>query len=221
MQTMIKIPLFPLNTVLFPGAPIHLHIFEQRYKQMINLCVQEQRPFGVALIRNGMEAFGPLAEPFHIGCTAEIVQIERLEDGRMNLVALGKERIRILTFDNRTQPYLMGEAQVYPLLNPDPDAVARQAIGLRQQLEQLIEILARAGGSQVSLDQLPQDGTSLAFLAAAVLQISPLQKQELLSVEQAGKLLSRLQRLYRRELTLMQTVMTDVHNLQAGGFSKN
>jgi len=218
---MIKIPLFPLNTVLFPGAPIHLHIFEERYKQMINLCLQEQRSFGVALIRNGMEAFGPLAEPFHIGCTAEIVQIERLEDGRMNLVALGKERIRILTFDKRTQPYWMGEAQVYPLLNPDPAAVARQAIGLRQQLEQLIELLARAGGSQISLDQLPQDGVSLAFLAAAVLQISPLQKQELLSVEQAGKLLSRLQRLYRRELTLMQTVMTDVHNLQAGGFSRN
>ncbi len=78
---MFEIPLFPLNTVLFPGTPIHLHIFEERYKQMINLCLQEQRPFGVVLIRNGMEALGPLAEPFHIGCTAEIAHVERLEDG--------------------------------------------------------------------------------------------------------------------------------------------
>ena len=218
---MFEIPLFPLNTVLFPGTPIHLHIFEERYKQMINLCLQEQRPFGVVLIRNGMEALGPLAEPFHIGCTAEIAHVERLEDGRMNLVAVGQERIRVLSFDNRTQPYLLGKVRAYPLTNPDPAGVAAHAVILRRQFEQLVELLSRAGSSQLDLSQLPQDGVSLAFLAAAVLQISPLQKQELLSIERADILLDRLQLLYRRELTLMQTVMSDVNSLQAGGFSRN
>jgi Lon protease-like protein len=218
---MFEIPLFPLNTVLFPGTPIHLHIFEERYKQMINLCLQEHRPFGVVLIRNGIEALGPLAEPFHIGCSAEIAHVQHLDDGRMNLVAVGQERIRILSFDNQTQPYLVGQARSYPLTNPDPPAVAAQAVLLRHQFEQLVELLSKAGGSQLDLSQLPQDGLSLAFLAAAVLQISPLQKQELLSIERADKLLDRLQLLYRRELTLMQTVMADVKSLQAGGFSRN
>jgi Lon protease-like protein len=218
---MFEIPLFPLNAVLFPGAPIHLHIFEDRYKQMINLCLQEKRSFGVVLIRNGMEALGPLADPFHIGCSAEIAHVERLEDGRMNLVAVGQERIRILSFDNQTQPYLVGKVRAYPLTNSDPTALAAQAALLRRQFEQLILLLSRAGGSQLDLSQLPQDGIALAFIAAAVLQISPLQKQELLSIERADKLLDRLQLLYRRELTLMQTVMADVKSLQAGGFSRN
>jgi uncharacterized protein len=218
---MFEIPLFPLNTVLFPGTPINLHIFEERYKQMINLCLREKRPFGVVLIRNGMEALGPLAEPFHIGCSAEIAHVQRLEDEQMNLVAVGQERIRILSFDNQTQPYLVGQALAYPLTNPDPVALSTQTVLLRRQFEQLVDLLSRAGGSQLDLSQLPQDGVALAFLAAAVLQISPLQKQELLSIERADKLLDRLQLLYRRELTLMQTVMADVKSLQAGGFSRN
>jgi len=218
---MFEIPLFPLNTVLFPGTPIHLHIFEERYKQMINTCIEEKRPFAVVLIRNGMEALGPLAEPFHIGCTAEIAQVQRLEDDQMNLVAVGLERIRILSFDSLTQPYLIGKARPYPLTNPDPAKVSDQASTLRRQLEQLVALLSKAGGSQLDLNQLPRDGISLAFLAAAVLQISPLQKQELLSIERADKLLDRLQLLYRRELTLMQAVMADVKSLQAGGFSLN
>ena len=56
---MIELPLFPLNTVLFPGMPLGLHIFEDRYKLMIGQCVQERRPFGVVLIRSGQEALGP------------------------------------------------------------------------------------------------------------------------------------------------------------------
>jgi Lon protease-like protein len=218
---MFEIPLFPLNIVLFPGTPIHLHIFEERYKQMINTCLQDKSPFGVVLIRNGMEALGPLAEPFRIGCTAEIAHVQRLEDGRMNLVAVGQERIRILSFDSFTQPYLIGQVRLYPLANPDLEGVAAQAILLRRQLEQLVVLLSRAGGSQVDLNQLPQDGVSLAFLAAAVLQISPLQKQELLSIERADKLLDKLQHLYKRELTLMQATLADVKSLQAGGFSRN
>ena len=61
---MQEIPLFPLNTVLFPNAPLRLHIFEERYKRMVNDCLAEKQPFGVVLIRHGLEALGPLAEPF-------------------------------------------------------------------------------------------------------------------------------------------------------------
>lgn len=86
---MYELPLFPLNTVLFPGTPIQLHIFEDRYLKMINRCIEEHKPFGVVLIEEGSEAFGPLAKPYRIGCTALIAKVEKLEDGRINITAVG------------------------------------------------------------------------------------------------------------------------------------
>ena len=96
---MFELPIFPLNTVLFPGMPLSLHIFEDRYKLMIGKCLQERRAFGVVLIRQGAEALGPLAEPNKIGCTAFISQVERLHQGRMNIGVIGQRRFRIISLD--------------------------------------------------------------------------------------------------------------------------
>ena len=93
---MLDLPLFPLNTVLFPGMPLSLHIFEDRYKRMIGECIDSGNPFGVVLIKRGQEANGPLAEPHEIGCTARIIEVEPLSEGRMNIVVLGQKRFRIL-----------------------------------------------------------------------------------------------------------------------------
>ena len=218
---MFELPLFPLNTVLFPGTPIHLHIFEERYKRMIGLCVQESRPFGVVLIRSGLEASGPLAETYRVGCTAQVSQVERLQGGRLNIVAIGQERVRILSFDSSSQPYLVGQARNYPLDNPDPAGLELQANRLRRQFERFIQLLLQPGDNQVDLNQLPQDVISLAYLAAAVLQLAPLQKQELLAIERADRLIDSLQRIYQRELSLMKAVLSDADSLQAGGFSRN
>ena len=136
---MLEIPLFPLNTVLFPGTPIHLHIFEPRYIKMVNHCVENSQPFGVALIRSGIEALGPLAEPHYIGCTAQIAQIQPLADGQMNLVAIGVERFRVLTIDRETKPYLVGRIQHYPIENPDPAGLDRRCVHLRRQFERFIK----------------------------------------------------------------------------------
>jgi hypothetical protein len=81
--------------------------------------------------------------------------------------------------------------------------------------------LLQANKNPLDLSQLPQDGVSLAFMAAAVLQISPQQKQELLSVDRAENLIDQLLALYRRELALMGAVLADNNSLQAGGFSIN
>ena len=105
---MVELPLFPLHTVLFPGMPLPLHIFESRYKQMIDYCLKENSTFGVSLIHRGSEAFGPLAEPHKIGCTARIIEVQPLDDGRLNIVTVGERRFRIhsLNFD---MPYLLGK----------------------------------------------------------------------------------------------------------------
>ena len=106
---MPRIPLFPLNLVLFPRQGLPLHIFEERYKLMINRCIDDDAPFGVVLIKEGDEA-GPEAEPFDVGTTARVARVQRLPDGKMNLIVLGRRRFRILTLD-RSEAYLSADVE--------------------------------------------------------------------------------------------------------------
>ena len=88
------IPLFPLNVVLFPGGFLPLHIFEERYKLMIQRCLDDESEFGVVLIKSGLEVGGN-AEPHAVGTAARIVNVKKEEDGRMNIMVTGRERFRI------------------------------------------------------------------------------------------------------------------------------
>src|SRR5207248_5482663 len=114
------LPLFPLNTVLFPGMPLPLHIFEERYKLMIGRCIEDERPFGVVLIQSGPEVGGP-AVPHKVGTTAHIAAVKRADDGRMNLIAIGQERFQIRE-GVRQEPYLI--ARVEALADKEPEAEA-------------------------------------------------------------------------------------------------
>src|SRR5438034_9441063 len=88
------LPLFPLNVVLFPHMPLPLHIFEPRYRQMIADCLEEGHSFGLVAIQEGSET-GP-ATPYDIVTLAKIVRIDRLDDGRMNLLGMGASRLQIV-----------------------------------------------------------------------------------------------------------------------------
>ncbi|MFL5806657.1 MAG: LON peptidase substrate-binding domain-containing protein, partial [Roseiflexaceae bacterium] len=89
-----KLPLFPLDMVLFPGAPITLRIFEERYRLMIGRCLEQSGPFGVVLIREGPEVGGE-AIPHSVGTTAVISDSVRLDDERYYLTAVGQRRFRV------------------------------------------------------------------------------------------------------------------------------
>jgi Lon protease-like protein len=91
----VELPIFPLNTVLFPGGRLPLHIFEERYKLMISRCVERGEPFGVCLIRRGNEVGEAAVEPFRIGTTARIRELQELDEGRLNIVCTGCQRFTI------------------------------------------------------------------------------------------------------------------------------
>src|SRR3954451_22450455 len=88
------IPLFPLHTVLFPGGPLPLRIFETRYTDMVRRCMREQRPFGVVLIEEGDEA-GPVATTATVGCTARIADFHTLTDGFLGISCIGGSKFRV------------------------------------------------------------------------------------------------------------------------------
>src|SRR5262245_9875227 len=108
-----ELPLFPLPTVLFPGMALPLHVFEERYKLMIGECARDSRPCGVVLIKSGPEVGGD-AVTYPVGTTAHITQIEKLNDGRMNIATLGYNRFRIQS-THREKPYLTGIVEEFPL----------------------------------------------------------------------------------------------------------
>lgn len=204
---MFELPLFPLGSVLFPGSMINLHIFEDRYKEMINLCLQRRAPFGVVLIEEGREALGPLAKPFLVGCTAQIIGVQPLAQGRMFITAVGQERFRIsnLSFD---QPYLVGFVELYPLVGASSDALRGQSQQLRLLFMRYLEIVAQARSIEIKTDQIPSEPVSLAYWSAAILQhVSQREKQDILASETAGELLAHVTRLYRREVSFLELML--------------
>jgi uncharacterized protein len=201
---MYHLPLFPLDAVLFPGTPIFLQIFEPRYRLMINECLETGRAFGVVLIRQGVEALGPLAEPHSIGCTARIVQVDRLEDGRMNLVAMGDERFRIQSLDYG-QPYLVGMVESIHMRMSHTLEVLRFRPALKRLITQYVGVLREIGSAEYDPDEfhLPDDPLALLYLAASLLQVPAYEKQPLLVTGSLRELFGRVWRLYRREAAVL------------------
>jgi Lon protease-like protein len=184
-----------------------LHIFEPRYKEMVRTCLDNRQSFGVLLIRRGVEANGPLAEPYRIGCTARILEVEHLADGRLKILTLGESRIRVhsLSF---ALPYLVGEAALFPLGKDDPERLARLGGKLLSLVRQYMRLLNRFEEVQLDPDGLPEDPIVLAYLAAVLLQVPEVHKQELLGMARSADLLTALAVRYRREIPLMRSQLT-------------
>lgn len=208
---MFELPIFPLNTVLFPGMPVRLHIFEQRYQVMLKNVLETNRTFGICLIKRGVEALGPLPEPYPTGCTARIAEVEQGKDGTYDLTAVGDERFRILRM-SAGQPYLTAFVEGAPLQAHHTLEVVRNARLLRARLLRYLALLARFADKdtadfEMGIDltglQLPDDPMMLIHLAAALLQIPAIEKQPLLEADTASLLLNKVQCLLRRELAIL------------------
>jgi len=211
---MVQLPLFPLNTILFPGMPIYLHIFEPRYIGMLHFCLDNDQPFGVVLIRSAQEALPGLVEPYSVGCTARIVHTETLEDGRYNLTAVGEERFRINSLDT-SKPYLQGmvETIIHPGL---PLETLRRIRPLTGLVVNYLRLLNRISDLHLNLDelQMPDDPLMLIYMAASLLQLPPYEKQALLESNNPGDLLQMTERLYKRE-TLVTAFMSKANAASA------
>jgi uncharacterized protein len=198
-----EIPLFPLNTVLFPRMPLPLHIFEERYKEMINWCVSEEQPFGVVLIRHGVAEHGPLADPYPIGCTAHITQITPLSQGRMFVMITGHERFRILSL-RHDLPYLMGTVEQHPFLPETTASLQKPAQQLYPLVVDYLNILASLSNVDLDINQVPAEPDMLPFLAASLVQIPTEQKQLLLATDRASKLLQDLYTIYHEQTAILR-----------------
>ena len=173
-----RIPLFPLNVVLYPDEQLPLHIFEPRYRRMVRECLQAKKPFGMLLaLPDGI---------VRVGCTAEIVQVvRRHEDGRMDILTVGREPFRIVELFT-DDPLLEGEIEVLGEEESAPDAAKQK---------QLIEMYETC--HTLLFSDLPKElrGTAprqLSYTIAARLPIDLTLKQQLLELRSEGDRQERL-----------------------------
>lgn len=207
------LPLFPLRLVLFPGQVLPLHIFEPRYRLMIDRCIEEETPFGVVLMRQDTPDWrhyqGDITLPYDVGTTAHIRQVERLSDGRFNIITFGLHRFKVrrLRFD---QPFLQAEIEAFPLVRDATGETASNAEPVRRMLQGYMDILAQVADAEVDVDDIPSDPHTLAYLTASALQVPWEDKQELLSQPGLTALLRAERVLLARE-QMMLRFMQETH----------
>lgn len=169
----MKIPLFPLHTVLYPGGPLPLRIFEQRYIDMVSRCVKEDAPFGVLLIRNGNET-GP-AETYNIGTLAQIADWYQGSDGLLGITAIGGERFRLLSSRRQDDGLAIGEVELLP---------QETVCALPENFQPLVKILSGVlddlGRLYESLEKHYDDAGWVGYRFSEILPITPEQKQSCL-----------------------------------------
>ena len=199
-----ELPLFPLNLVLFPGMRLPLHIFEERYKAMISDCIDREAPFGVVLIKEGPEVGGP-AEPFRIGTTARIAQVQRLEEGRLNLLAQGERRFELVEIIQET-PHLVGLVSFMQEEVGEPAPSVLAEVG--EEYGIFLRHLSSLAGSWNAPVQVPEDPLTLSFEAVATLtgsiELPQGMRQDLLEIDTAGERLEKLLPLLKRSNELIQ-----------------
>ena len=170
------LPLFPLpNVVLFPNVFLPLHIFENRYREMVRDALAGERIIGMVLLRDRLEDDAQrIPQVYPIGCTGLITHCERLDDGRFNIVLRGLEKFRILDED-RTLSYRRAHTE---RVN-EPNAAAHGLCEERQRLEQLLEERFTVTGSSSKIPREMGD-TDLVNALSQYLEFEPLEKQALL-----------------------------------------
>lgn len=206
--------MFPLGTVLFPGLVLPLHIFEERYRDLVRHLVslpeETPREFGVVAIRQGWEtppAGVPAAEvTLHdVGCTAELRQVTELPDGRFDIVTVGRRRFRIADVSSEAASYLTAAVEWLPEPAGREDVADRLAPRVLALFRQYLTLIGSQDPAEGG-EQLPDDPTVLSHLVAATAALTVEDRQKLLAAPDTAARLRGELRLLSREAALLRRV---------------
>jgi len=182
----LSIPLFPLNTVLFPGGVLPLRIFEPRYLDMVSECLKTDSGIGVVLIRNGQEV-GELAETYDVGTLTHIRYWHKRPDGLLGVTLQGEQRFRILSTDVRPNQLIIAEVE----LLPEPPFIP--VTTTHQQLVDLLkQIIAQLEPPYTTLTPAYENASWVSARLLELLPFDLLDKQKLLMTEDAGQRLDAI-----------------------------
>ena len=204
-----RLPLFPLGMVLLPGLVLPLHVFEDRYRALVQellLLPEQERRFGVVAIREGREVGAEGVTALHeVGCTALLRGVQEHPDGRFDLVTVGERRFRLGAVSHE-RPYLVGDVE-WLTDEVGDDAEARLlAAAVREAFAGYVDALAGAGAQLSGPEELPDDPLVLSHLVAASVSVDLADRQALLAEPDGRARLRAELSLLRRETVLLQVL---------------
>lgn len=205
--------MFPLNSVLFPGMTMELHVFEDRYRALVHHLLtipdRSQRLFGVVAIREGYEVGTQGVQSLHrIGCVAQMTTVVPAEDGRFDIEIVGRERFRLRSMD-ASGPYLVGTVETTSDAG-DPavraSGTSEEAMRARETFERYRGRLSEIRGADVLDVELPDDPVYLSYTLAATCLLTLRERQALLETGSADERLAMLRRAMVEEMRAMRAL---------------
>jgi uncharacterized protein len=194
MSETVEIPLFPLHPVLFPGGRLPLQIFEPRYMDMVVRCMRASEPFGVVLIRRGVDARlfsgSPQPEIFDVGTDAHVVDFNQLSNGRLGIVVRGGRKFRIRSVREQDDHLLLGQVEYLP-----EEPLLTVGEEHKDLVDILRELIKHPMIEKLGLEIHFEDARSVGWRLAELLPIEPEIKQSLLKLQWPRERLQELTRL--------------------------
>jgi Lon protease-like protein len=185
-----ELPLFTLNTVLFPGGRMSLKVFEARYLDMVSRCLREESPFGVALIKSGAEV-GNASTPENVGCLARIIQADMDTPGVMKLDIRGETRFVVESTRVQADQLVLGQVRIKDDEPPRPTPPH-----CRTARDFLVLLAARA--PELGLQEIPDDASWIGFRLAELLPLKNSARQAMLEMNDSVSRLEILMEFLRR-----------------------
>jgi len=204
------LPIFPLNTVAFPGMTVPLHIFEERYRAMVQHLLEipdpAERLFGIVAIREGYEVGGHEARSmYRTGCVVQLGTVEEYDDGRFDVAAVGRHRMRVLKTESEG-PFLRAEVENLDGGRQPEVATAREAAHALATFADYRDRVSELRGDDVMTGSLPRDPELLSYALASTCSLTLRERQHLLESPTTLERLGLLRRLMRSELRAMSAV---------------
>ena len=205
-----RLPIFPLNTVVFPGVSMPLHVFEDRYRALVHhlLTISEKpdRLFGIVAIREGYEVGTHGVQSVHrVGCVVQMTSVEPYPDGRFDIEVLGRRRLRLDALDT-SGAYLVGEVESVEEPADKGPRAAEEALRVRELFEEYRRRLSELRGSEVLDGELPTDPEYLSYSLAATCLLTLQERQSLLESPTAVERLILLRHMLKEEMRAMAAI---------------
>lgn len=206
----MQLPIFPLNTVVFPGVTVPLHVFEDRYRALVHhlLTISEkpERLFGIVAIREGYEVGSHGVQSVHrVGCVVQMTSVDPYPDGRFDIEVVGRRRLRLDALDTSGR-YLVGDVETVDEAKVDTPLGREEAERTRATFEEYRRRLSEMRGDDVLDGDLPRDPEYLSYSLAATCLLTLQERQALLEASSPVDRLIMLRHALLEEMRAMRAL---------------